>query len=699
MAKTDINENIYRAIDTIIDARLQNVNFNSTVLCTIVDDSKAASGIFTVDNAGIKFQATSMDKSFKVNDQVYVTVPNNNFDAQKIIIGKKEDLAELQEQWKDPFNYLEFKYQFNDDSAEVEIIPTGDGQESSKTVKRIILDDDFFNVINETTIQEGQQYFTRENAYQDLLSSGWDFYKDNNNQFWMSDTAGVNELKWKAVLLRNYQESIIYRVKNLGFNKVPQKAACKPQYLDVLDDPYGVQVKYYFADSEKTWQDNSTPYIPFYENYAQSILEKTFYVFKNIKNYRPISLAGLKNIVITVDIQSDIAFLENTPSAGAYKLQCQLIMVHQNDTSNKKTLTMIIASDTDFLGDPYNYFDYFTQQAVFDITNYQDYIVNKIEFSIIQNGNFTNIDNGIIKIKNPKIYFGVPLRETTTGYKGISSVFRTNGSYYQKTSPSKLIVLDSIYIKVEKPIDTELETDGPFDVDLSDDPSNPHIVKRYKPKIYIKTETGYGQHAEIKYYDQIYKHIYFSLNNPYVWNADKQQWWDGENESSCIDFYVKYPPGRDISGYTGIIESSDNDESIPPQIGISSAENNVDVALLAQAKNSNILISAQDAYSRISLNVANNRNITINENDDIVINNNGKTSINLDKDNLIIRYKKDNSNEMTFRLGYQDNAPAINLAVKTGGTWGQVHLTSIDLNHLADLLSHYDKIKNNQSWS
>jgi hypothetical protein len=53
---------------------------------------------------------------------------------------------------------------------------------------------------------------------------------------------------------------------------------------------------------------------------------------------------------------------------------------------------------------------------------------------------------------------------------------------------------------------------------------------------------------------------------------------------------------------------------------------------------------------------------------------------------------------MTFRLGYQDNAPAINLAVKTGGTWEQVHLTSTDLNHLADLLSHYDKIKNNQSW-
>lgn len=669
MAKTDINENIYRAIDTIIDARLQNVNFNSTVLCTIVDDSKAASGIFTVDNLGVQFQATSMDKSFKVNDQVYVTVPNNNFDAQKIIIGKKEDLTELQEQWKDPFNYLEFKYQFDDNSNEVTIVPTDDGQASDEVVKRIILDDDFFNAINEATIQDGQQYFTRENAYKDLLSSGWDFYKDNNNQFWMSDTAGVNELKWKAVLLRNYQESIIYRVKNLGFNKVPQNAACKPQYLNVLDDPYGVQVKYYFASSKKTWQDNNTPYIPFYENYAQSDLEKTFYVFKNIKNYRPVSLAGLKNIVITVDIQSDIAFLANSPSAGSYKLQCQLIMVHQNDITNKKTLIMTIASNTDFLGDPYNYFDYFTQQVVFDITNYQDYIVNKIEFSVVQNGDFTNIDNGIIKIKNPKIYFGLPLKETTIGYKGVSSVFRTSGSYYQKISPSKLANIHITCIKVEKPVDTELETDGPFDVDLSDDPDNPQIVKRYKPKVYIKTDAGYEQHENIKYYDQIWKHASFSLDNPYVWNSDKQQWWDGVNESSYIDFYVKYPPGREISGYTGIMESSNEDESVPPQIGISSAENNVDIALLAQAKNSNILISAQDAYSQISLNAAN-----------------GKTSIDLDNDNLTIRYKKDNNNETTFRLGYQDNAPAINLAVKTGGSWGQVHLTASKLNYLATLL-------------
>lgn len=692
MAKTDINENIYRAIDTIIDARLQNVNFNSTVLCTIVDDSKAASGIFTVDNLGVQFQATSMDKSFKVNDQVYVTVPNNNFDAQKIIIGKKEDFAKLQEQWKDPFSYLEFKYQFDDDSDEVEITPTGNGQVSNKTVKRIILDDSYFNENWLNT--RVNKYSTITDAKIDLINSGW-------------TALNVSELEFKnypspfrTILQRNQgtcgTTETFYRIKNLSDGTVPITANSslnKYSYsIDLKQSLYGYGAGTAEWQEKGRWSNDSMQHclfnldelidpIPLRKGSTQIY----FPLFYNEKQYRPILLAGLKNIVITVDIQSDITFLESAPSAGTYKFQCQLIMVHQNDSTNEKTLTMTIASDTDFLGDPYNYFDYFTQQVVFDITNYQDYIVNKIEFSVIQNGDFTNIDSGIIKIKNPKIYFGLPLKENTIGYKGVSSVFRTNGSYYQKTSPIKLGFLRACIV-IKTPIDTELETDGPFDVDLSDDPDNPQIVKRYKPKVYIKTDAGYEQHENIKYYDQIWKHASFSLDNPYVWNSDKQQWWDGVNESSYIDFYVKYPPGREISGYTGIMESSNEDESVPPQIGISSAENNVDVALLAQAKNSNILISAQDVYSRISLTAASNRNITLNENEDIVINNNGKTSIDLDNDNLTVRYKKDNNNEMTFRLGYQDNAPAINLAVKTGGSWGQVHLTASKLNYLATLL-------------
>ena len=669
MAKTDINENIYRAIDTIIDARLQNVNFNSTVLCTIVDDSKAASGIFTVDNLGVQFQATSMDKSFKVNDQVYVTVPNNNFDAQKIIIGKKEDFAKLQEQWKDPFNYLDIKYKFDDDSDEVEIIPTGNGHVSNKTVKRIILDDDFDRTINLTSSLEAPgegnagtlpwdaEEFTEDCLWaqtadaeepHEVLAS----YRQNIN---FKEFKRFTEIGWSPFssqfsatgpsLFRalfyyknNSLNKEFYQIVDLPQqNQIPISEQLPAGYYSYWQKP--IPYTYYYSNND-AWKLSSVDShreMPFYITENGSNKNLRFLLFYNEKQYRPISLAGLKNIVITVDIQSDITFLENAPSAGSYKLQCQLIMVHQNDSANEKTLTMAISSDTDFLGDPYNYFDYFTQQVVFDITNYQDYIVNKIEFSVIQNGNFTNIDSGIIKIKNPKIYFGLPLKETTIGYKSYTSMFEQSHEYYQKTSPTKLVYLQACLEDIP-PTDSGLEVDGPFRMDITTYPKttdttivpgrtyykimygsyepveNPketelseyyvqveNSVLRYKPKIYIKNEDNeFVEDPDIKYFDQIYKTSNYDWdNNLYSWDAAKKQWYIKENDSVQE---LNYVSNKSMSMYMGTVDS--NDKEVPPQVGIASDDNNVDVVLAAGARDSNILVSTVDRNSKISIQAA-----------------------------------------------------------------------------------------------
>lgn len=676
MAKTDINENIYRAIDTIIDARLQNVNFNSTVLCTIVDDSKAASGIFTVDNLGVQFQATSMDKSFKVNDQVYVTVPNNNFDAQKIIIGKKEDFTKLQEQWKDPFSYLEFKYQFDDDSAEVEITPTGDGRASNKTVKRIILDDDFDRTVN----------LTSSLGAPGLNKAGtlpWDAEKFTEDCLW-AQTASAEE---PHVVSNSYRQNINFkefkRFTEIGWAPFSsQFSATSPnlfrallyyknnssnkEFYQIVDLPQQNQIPtsgklpngfpYWQEPTPYTyWYSNSNTWIlssvdshlamPFYITENGTDKNLNFLLFYNKKQYRPILLAGLKNIVITVDIQSDITFEDNSPSTGTYDFICQLIMVNQNDPSDEKTVTMTMASSIDFLGDPYNYFDYFTQQVVFDITNYQDYIVNKIEFSIIQNGDFANIDSGIIKIKNPKIYFGLPVQETTIGYKSYVSMFEQSHEYYQKTTPTKLIYLQACLEDIP-PTNPGLEADGPFNMTITTYPKttdttivpgttyykimygsyepveNPketelsqyyvqvdNSVLRYKPKIYIKNEDNeFVQDSDIKYFDQIYKTSNYDWdNNLYSWDAAKKQWYikaddSPQNPAPRRDFYVCFPKNRKMSMYMGTVDSEDKE--VPPQVGIASDDNNVDVVLVAGARDSNVLVSTADRNSKISIQAA-----------------------------------------------------------------------------------------------
>ena len=80
---------ICQSIDTIVTERLRTINFDTTLTCTIEDNSKATNGIYTVNDGSVKFTAYSTDPSFKIGDSVYVQIPNNDFSEQKIIVGLK----------------------------------------------------------------------------------------------------------------------------------------------------------------------------------------------------------------------------------------------------------------------------------------------------------------------------------------------------------------------------------------------------------------------------------------------------------------------------------------------------------------------------------------------------------------------------------------------------------------------------------
>ena len=74
--------------EDIFSKRLESINYDNTITCSIIDASKAKTGTYTVSDGSINFTAYSVSTEYKVNDVVYVTVPNNDFTRQKIIIGK-----------------------------------------------------------------------------------------------------------------------------------------------------------------------------------------------------------------------------------------------------------------------------------------------------------------------------------------------------------------------------------------------------------------------------------------------------------------------------------------------------------------------------------------------------------------------------------------------------------------------------------
>lgn len=97
----DIAEQICEAVDKIVTERMKGIKYDTTVTATIIDDSHANQYYYTVSTGEAQFVAFAAENTYKKDDSVLVTIPNNDYDQQKIIIGKninKED--------KEPYRYI-----------------------------------------------------------------------------------------------------------------------------------------------------------------------------------------------------------------------------------------------------------------------------------------------------------------------------------------------------------------------------------------------------------------------------------------------------------------------------------------------------------------------------------------------------------------------------------------------------------------
>lgn len=111
----NISENLFQSIDGIISARINEVSFDRTILCTIVQlpKSNEISSKYWVSNDIIKFQATALDDTvYKLNDQVYVNIPKGDYSLEKIIIGKYSVNDSSNYLYTNPFKEFEIEKVF-----------------------------------------------------------------------------------------------------------------------------------------------------------------------------------------------------------------------------------------------------------------------------------------------------------------------------------------------------------------------------------------------------------------------------------------------------------------------------------------------------------------------------------------------------------------------------------------------------------
>lgn len=88
----EFNEKIFRSVDTIVSARLQQLPYDKTVIGTIkhIPVSKNEVQKYIVDYKGAELVAyvNALNKAYDIGDEVYVLIPQGDFTQKKIITGQ-----------------------------------------------------------------------------------------------------------------------------------------------------------------------------------------------------------------------------------------------------------------------------------------------------------------------------------------------------------------------------------------------------------------------------------------------------------------------------------------------------------------------------------------------------------------------------------------------------------------------------------
>lgn len=86
--RPDYLESLFQGIDIILEKRLDQVSFDTTIICTITDASNSKNGEYRVTDGNVTYKAYSDLDSYVAGQQVRVSVPMGDYTQKKFIVGK-----------------------------------------------------------------------------------------------------------------------------------------------------------------------------------------------------------------------------------------------------------------------------------------------------------------------------------------------------------------------------------------------------------------------------------------------------------------------------------------------------------------------------------------------------------------------------------------------------------------------------------
>lgn len=141
MANTqEMIENLFKSIDLITDKKLEGLEYDKTITCSIVDNKYASRGEYTVSDGATVFKAYADITTYQVGQYVYVKIINGSFNNQKIITGKYVDDTTEYYTYVSPMDsYLDITHNLikEKDNSETTMSILANGSTKEKLVWRV----------------------------------------------------------------------------------------------------------------------------------------------------------------------------------------------------------------------------------------------------------------------------------------------------------------------------------------------------------------------------------------------------------------------------------------------------------------------------------------------------------------------------------------------------------------------------------
>ncbi len=440
---TDAKKNAEQLAETWLEAmsilskkQIESVSFDKTIEATVTDATRASEGIYIVSTGNASFTAYTTEVGYKNNDAVMVTIPQGNYDKQKIIIGKQVSKQDGPIIYKSPFekivdvtnNIIQGEYQIgywaNGADYKWEAQP---GYCIRSSAMEEILDEETrycYLEDNTTTAWKLLQAYTA--IQPGFILGQYDFShfpnknnEDVSNQFILTNDNINNWFEEKentyiitdAALKEILQLGRCYYKKSS--NATNWQVVTKQEAINIGDSIGQVDLdtitgdNNYVKESFSLTSDNITNWF-FYNNGLPETTIKPFYSNEKCF-YQNFSRLGLR-------AQFSTWLGEYDTIQGNYGLAIVLTFNYSVGDVNQEFSKVIQFDSNEFLGDPYNFETFYTQEQVFDISDFKDYPIVGIKLYAYQKNNFKSIDGDRIpapneddfSIINPNIFVKSP---------------------------------------------------------------------------------------------------------------------------------------------------------------------------------------------------------------------------------------------------------------------------------------------------